>query len=100
MNWSSLREEGLLVSLEGEGGELVSYPSLQECAIWFENGEPCHTLFFYLFHSSMCACQLSLPSTSHLLLHLSWAGAGLRSVCSLISQLSAAGLNDVVQTWG
>ncbi|GAA6214539.1 protein TANC2-like isoform X4 [Lates japonicus] len=37
MNWSSLREEGLLVSLEGEGGELVPYPSLQECEIWFEN---------------------------------------------------------------
>ncbi|KAF3704186.1 Protein TANC2 Tetratricopeptide repeat, ankyrin repeat and coiled-coil domain-containing protein 2 [Channa argus] len=32
------REEGLLVSLEGEGGELVPYSSLQECAIWFENG--------------------------------------------------------------
>lgn len=40
MNWSSLREEGLLVSLEGEGRELVPYPSLQECEIWFENGEP------------------------------------------------------------
>ncbi|XP_034073965.1 protein TANC2 isoform X12 [Gymnodraco acuticeps] len=39
MNWSSLREEGLFVSLEGEGGELVPYPSLQECQIWFENGE-------------------------------------------------------------
>ncbi|XP_010781758.1 protein TANC2 isoform X8 [Notothenia coriiceps] len=37
MNWSSLREEGLFVSLEGEGGELVPYPSLQECQIWFEN---------------------------------------------------------------
>ncbi|KAI9541183.1 hypothetical protein NQZ68_032966 [Dissostichus eleginoides] len=51
MNWSSLREEGLFVSLEGEGGELVPYPSLQECQIWFENGEPCHTLY-RLFHSS------------------------------------------------
>ncbi|XP_029312120.1 protein TANC2 isoform X5 [Cottoperca gobio] len=39
MNWSSFREEGLLVSLEGEGGELVPYSSLQECEIWFENGE-------------------------------------------------------------
>ncbi|XP_029312119.1 protein TANC2 isoform X4 [Cottoperca gobio] len=37
MNWSSFREEGLLVSLEGEGGELVPYSSLQECEIWFEN---------------------------------------------------------------
>ncbi|KAK5851140.1 hypothetical protein PBY51_001956 [Eleginops maclovinus] len=52
MNWSSLREEGLFVSLEGEGGELVPYSSLQECQIWFENGEPCHTLY-RLFHSSI-----------------------------------------------
>lgn len=60
MNWSSLREEGLLVSLEGEGGELVPYSSLQECAIWFENGETCHTLFC-LFHPSICPCKLCLP---------------------------------------
>lgn len=59
MSWSSLREEaGLLVSLEGgEGGELVPYSSLQECEIWFENGEPSHTLFC-LFHSSICARKL------------------------------------------
>ncbi|XP_031699178.1 protein TANC2 isoform X8 [Anarrhichthys ocellatus] len=44
MSWSSLREQGLLVSLEGEGGELVPYSSLQECEIWFENGESSHEL--------------------------------------------------------
>ncbi|XP_078793175.1 protein TANC2 isoform X12 [Oryzias latipes] len=37
MSWSPLRGDGLLVSLEGEGGELVPYSSLQECEIWFEN---------------------------------------------------------------
>lgn len=66
MSWSSFREEaGLLVSLEGgEGGELVPYSSLQECEIWFENGEPSHTLFC-LFHSSICARKLCFtPSPS------------------------------------
>lgn len=82
MSWSSLREEaGLLVSLEGgEGGELVPYSSLQECEIWFENGEPSHTLFC-LFHSSICARKLCFTppthpptlTTCHLLLHLSFA---------------------------
>ncbi|KAK2884546.1 hypothetical protein Q8A73_021020 [Channa argus] len=82
MSWSSLREEGLLVSLEGEGGELVPYSSLQECAIWFENGEPCHTLFC-LFNASICVCKLCLP--------LSPAAPcqGLLQVCllPLVSQL-------------
>lgn len=66
MSWSSFREEaGLLVSLEGgEGGELVPYSSLQECEIWFENGEPSHTLFCS-FHSSICARKLCFtPSPS------------------------------------
>lgn len=54
MNWSSLRGEGLLVPLEGEGGELVPFSSLQECELWFENGEPGHTLLRW-FHSSVCA---------------------------------------------
>ncbi|KAK5881536.1 hypothetical protein CesoFtcFv8_022320 [Champsocephalus esox] len=71
MNWSSLREEGLFVSLEGEGGELVPYPSLQECQIWFENGEPCHTLY-RLFHSSFrppspfTCCSTLAPALSAL----------------------------------
>lgn len=62
MNWSSLREEGLLVSLEGEGGELVPYPSLQECEVWFENGEPClpHPLLLVSF-LHLCL-QTLLPS--------------------------------------
>ncbi|KAJ8379019.1 hypothetical protein AAFF_G00231880 [Aldrovandia affinis] len=37
MSWSLFGEEGLFVSLDGEGGELVPYSSLAECRIWFEN---------------------------------------------------------------
>lgn len=59
MNWLLLKEEGLLVSLEGEGGELVPYSSLQECKLWFENGEPCHTLS-HLSHSCNYACECCL----------------------------------------
>lgn len=45
MSWSSLSEDRLLVLEEEGGGEPVEYSSLQECQIWFENGELCHTLF-------------------------------------------------------
>lgn len=85
MSWSSVREDGLLVSLEGDGGELVAYSSLQECEVWFENGEPCHTLLC-LFHSSIC-----VPD-SHLLLRLlpgpgGWGWGGGGSVRCAVSQL-------------
>lgn len=57
------------MSLEVDGGELVSYSSLQECEVWFENGEPCHTLLS-LFHSSIRVLD------SHLLLRLSLGPGG------------------------
>lgn len=90
MNWSPLREEGLLVSLEGEGGELVTYSKLRECAICFENGEPCHTLF-YLFPSLIYACKLSLPPFSP---------AGSPELSQLEAAVSAAGSNDVCADTG
>lgn len=68
MNWSSLSEDRLLVLEEEGGGELAEYSSLQECEIWFENGELCHTLF-HLFHCP--ASVLPPPPASHLLLHQS-----------------------------
>ncbi|KAK1881452.1 Protein TANC2 [Dissostichus eleginoides] len=91
MNWSSLREEGLFVSLEGEGGELVPYPSLQECQIWFENGEPCHTLY-RLFHSSFRP-----PSPP-----LSPAAQPWLQVCPLsdLPAVSATGSSDVCADMG
>lgn len=57
------------MSLEGEGGELVPYPSLQECEIWFENGEPLpHPLLLVSF---LHLCLQTVSPPSHLLLHLS-----------------------------
>lgn len=88
------------MSLEGEGGELVSYPSLQECAIWFENGEPCHTLFFFtsvIPLSVPTILSLSLSPAAPPVLRRRWP-----QVCLLsdLTAVSAAGLNDVCADMG
>lgn len=98
MNWSSLREEGLLVSLEGEGGELVPYSSLQECAIWFENGEPCHTLSCS-FHASVRARKRRLPLSPAAPPSLRHSLLRVRLPSDLTAE-AVAGSNDVCMNAG
>jgi len=64
---------------EGEGGELVPYSSLQECNIWFENGELRHTLLFACFIPPSAPAKKKKhhpPTPFHLLLNLC-LGSGL-----------------------
>lgn len=78
-----LEEEG--------GGEPVEYSSLQECQIWFENGELCHTLF-HLFPcpASVLLSPAASPFPGHSTAPAAAATLGkviyLREICAFVQK--------------